>query len=200
MSVGGKKPVAPDATLTDRQKKWFASVRASLVRDTGKSLDEWAEIARACPHTAPRQRALWLLQNHGLGANRAAQVLRAAFPSGAGWDDPETLLSALWTHENGRAIYDKLAALVRASCPEAVIGPRKTFVGFSRKVQFAAVLPTRGGGAELGLPLTLATSARLQPPRKRPWADRHISALTLTAPRDVDREVKRLILLAWERG
>jgi len=31
----------PD-TLTDRQRAWFASVRAGLERDTGKSLEAWA--------------------------------------------------------------------------------------------------------------------------------------------------------------
>ena len=35
------------ANLTERQQKWFASVRAGLERDTGRSLTEWVEIARA---------------------------------------------------------------------------------------------------------------------------------------------------------
>ena len=42
--------------LTERQKKWFASVREGLARDTGKSLEEWVAIAQACPETAPRAR------------------------------------------------------------------------------------------------------------------------------------------------
>jgi hypothetical protein len=88
---------------------------------------------------------------------------------------------------------------VRQEFP-AIIGPRKTFVSFSRKVQFAAILPARGGKAELGLPLPVATSKRLEPAKKRPWAERHTATLTLASPKEVDAEVKRLLKLAWERG
>ena len=49
------KPKAPSG-LTPRQEKWFASVRASLERDTGKSLAEWVAIARKCPETKSRAR------------------------------------------------------------------------------------------------------------------------------------------------
>ena len=31
--------------LTAQQKKWFASIREGLQRETGKSLAEWVEIA-----------------------------------------------------------------------------------------------------------------------------------------------------------
>jgi len=58
--------------LSPRQQKWFASVKASLERDTGKTLEEWIAIARTCPETKPRARAQWLKDNHGLGQNRAA--------------------------------------------------------------------------------------------------------------------------------
>ena len=59
--------------LTERQEKWFASVQASLERDTGKTIDEWVAIARTCPHDKPRARADWLREHHGLGVNRAAR-------------------------------------------------------------------------------------------------------------------------------
>ena len=42
------------SNLTPRQQKWFASVQASLERDTGKTLDEWVAIAKSCPETKPR--------------------------------------------------------------------------------------------------------------------------------------------------
>ena len=43
MGVSKSKPAAPDAHgLTERQQKWFASVQASLERDTGKTLEQTA--------------------------------------------------------------------------------------------------------------------------------------------------------------
>ncbi|MES1203926.1 MAG: DUF4287 domain-containing protein [Pseudomonadota bacterium] len=186
--------------LTERQQKWFASVQASLARDTGKTLEQWVKIAKTCPETTPRKRAQWLKENYGLGVNRAAQILHEAFPSGPAWDDADAILDQLWKEPEGRAIYEALAKLVRKEFPEAVIGPRKTFVSFSRKVQFAGVLPMRGGKAELGLPLPLSESKRLSPMKKRPWAERHSAILVLSSSKEVDGEVKRLLKLAWEKG
>jgi hypothetical protein len=200
MSVGGGKPVKHGSTLTERQQKWFASVQASLERDTGKTLEQWVNIARTCPETTPKKRADWLREKHGLGVNRAAQILSAAFPQGPGWDDPDALLDQLWKEPEGRAIYEAVAKLVRRELPEATIGPRKTFVSFSRRVQFAAIVPARGGKAELGLPLLVSESKRLAPMRRRPWAEKHSAILLLSSPKEVDAEVRRLLKLAWARG
>jgi hypothetical protein len=194
------RKVAGASTLTERQQKWFASVQASLERDTGKTLEEWVKIAKKCPETAPRKRTQWLKEKYGLGVNRAAQILSAAFPEGPGWDEPDALLDQLWKEPEGRAIYEALAKLVRKEFSEAVIGPRKTFVSFSRNVQFAAILPVKGGKAALGLPLAVGESARLEPVKKYPWAERHKSMIVLASTKDVDAEVKRLFKLAWERG
>ncbi len=188
------------STLTARQQKWFASVTASLERDTGKTLAQWVKIAKTCPETTPKKRADWLRTKHGLGANRAAQVLNAAFPSGPGWSEPDALLDQLWKEPAGRKIYDAVEALVKKSLPEATIGPRKTFVSFSRRIQFAAIIPAKGGAAELGLPLPLSASKRLSPMKKRPWAEKHTALLVLSSPKDVDAEVKSLLKTAWEKG
>jgi hypothetical protein len=200
MGAGKAKRGAAASVLTERQQKWFASVRASLERDTGKTLDQWVQLAKKCPETAPKKRAEWLRAKYGLGANRAAQVLSAAFPEGPSWDEPEALLDQLWKEKEARAIYEAVAKLVRKEFPEAVIGPRKTFVSFSRKIQFAAILPAKGGKAELGLPLPLSESARLSPMKKRPWAEKHSAILVLNSPKDVDAEVRRLLKLAYAKG
>jgi len=161
MGASKAKTRVDTSGLTDRQKKWFASVEASLERDTGKTLTQWVKIAEACPETTPGKRSKWLREKYGLGVNRAAHIVYAAFPPEAGWDDPEALLDALWKEREGRAIYDAVAATVRKEFPDAIIGPRKTFVSFSRKIQFAGIVPLRGGKAELGLPLLLTESKRL---------------------------------------
>jgi hypothetical protein len=188
--------------LTERQQKWFASVEASLERETGKSLAEWVKIAKRCPETTPGKRTQWLRDKYGLGVNRIAHILSVAFPEGPGWDDPDALLDQLWKEKEGCAIYEAVAKLVRKEFPDAVIGPRKTFVSFSRKIQFAGILPgPKGtGSAELGLPLPVSASKRLSPMKKRPWAEKHTAILVLNSPKDVDAEVKRLLKLAWEKG
>jgi hypothetical protein len=196
--VGRTIPKSP--TMSERQRKWFASVEASLERDTGKSLAQWAAIAKRCPETTPGKRARWLREQYGLCVNRAAHILSTAFPNGLNWDEPEALLDQLWKEPAGRKIYDAVVKLVRKEFPDAIIGPRKTFVSLSRKIQFAAIMPAQGGAAELGLPLPLSASLRLSPMKRRPWAEKHTCILLLTSPKEVDAEVKRLLKLAWARG
>jgi hypothetical protein len=66
-------------------------------------------------------------------------------------------------------------------------------------VQFAAILPVKGGKAALGLPLPVSESKRLELVKKYPWAERHKSMAVLGSAEEVDAEVKRLLKLAWEK-
>ena len=189
----------PPANLTERQRKWFDSVRASLERDTGRSLAEWVVIARQCPESGHRARLKWLKDEHGLLQNRASQVLSAAFDTGMGWDQPDRLIDVLWSDAGSRAIFDA----VRASAVEldgVIVGPRKVFTGFSRKYQFAAARPLKGGGALLGLAVAPG-GARLAPRGKsESWSERLTAAVSLGSPSEVDAEIVILLKQAWERS
>ena len=183
--------------LTERQQKWFASVKAGLERDTGKSLEAWVAIARTCPETKPRARSAWLKEHHGLGINRAAQVLSAAFPSEGMWEDGDSLRAALWTEPGGLAILEAVEASI-GELDGVVHGQRKGFSAWSRKVQFAALKPIRGGGAWLGLGVSSDADPRLLAPKNEGWSERLGAKLRLDGPGDVDDRVRRLLRTAWE--
>lgn len=199
MGVSGEKSGAGSPGLTERQRKWFASVQASLQRDTGKTIEEWVAIARTCPETAPRARAKWLKDHHGLGINRASYVLGEAFPSGAGWNEPDKLRSALWTDPASTAI---LEAVERAALalPGVVCGQRKGFTAFSRDVQFAAVRPVKGGTAMLGLALAPDADPSLEASKNESWSERLKARAPLASSADVDARIGRLLKQAWERS
>ena len=184
--------------LTPRQQKWFASVQASLERDTGKTLDEWVAIARRCPETSPGKQIVWLREHHGLGQNRAAHVISVAFPR-TGWDDADALRAGLWTDPASTAILEAVQRSV-ADLPGLITGQRKTFTGWSRSFQFAALKPVRGGTAVLGLAVAPNASPRLAAPRNEGWSERLKSKLALSAPIDVDAEVEALLKASWERS
>lgn len=189
------------AGLTERQKRWLASVAESLPRTTGRGLDEWVAIARACPEVTPRRRQAWLKAEHGLGANYASYVLMRAFPAeGAGWDDPEALRTALWKEPAARATLDALIAAV-AGLEGVVVGQRKGYTPFSRQVQFAAARPLRGGRTLLGLKLEAAASPGLAPAaRRESWSERLTATVELDGPEAVDDEIVRLLAAAWANG
>jgi hypothetical protein len=184
-------------TLTDQQKKWFASVQAGLVRDTGKSIEEWAAIARACPETTTRKQIDWLRDNHGLGVNRGAIVLNAAFPERMDWHDGAQLREALWKDPASRAILEAVEARV-ADFDGLIVGQRKGFSAWSRKAQFAAIKPVKGGAAVLGLAAPPDADPRLQPATgKDGWSDRLKSRLPLASAADVDDGVGALLAKAF---
>jgi hypothetical protein len=198
MGEGGsnEKPTG----LTERQRKWFASVQASLERDTGKTLNEWVAIARTCPHDRPRARSDWLREHHGLGVNRAAHVLSVAFPSELRWDDAGPLRAALWKDPASEAILRALEKAV-AKLPDITLGQRKTYTAWSRKVQMAATRPIKGGHTLVGFAVEPGADPRLSPRGKsESWGDRLKAQMLLTSPDQVDASVEALLKQAWERS
>ena len=187
-----------DANLTQQQTKWFASVREGLVRDTGKSLDAWAKIARTCPEPKHGARVKWLKEKYGIGVNRAAAILDVAFGGETmGWENPDALIAALWKDPGQLKIHDALVAAVK-TFDGAIIGEKKSFTGFSRKYQFAAARPTRDG-VRLGLVVDAKASKRLSPPKKNEgWSDRNKSTTVLNSVREIDADLKKLLKAAWE--
>lgn len=196
MGAGGTdKP----SGLSPRQQKWFASVQASLERDTGKTLEEWVAIARSCPETRSRARTDWLREHHGLGVNRAAHVLSVAFPSEDRWDEPEALRAKLWTDPAATRIFEAVEKLATA-LPKVVTGQRKGFTAFSREFQFASLRPLKGGHVALGLAVTPDADPRLVEPKNEGWSERLKSKLILASPAEADASVATLLKAAWARS
>lgn len=186
--------------LTPRQQKWFASVRASLEARTGKTLAQWVEIARTCPHEAPRARRDWLKAEHGLLQNSAAFVLGEAFPQAGGWDDAAALRDALWKLPAAREILDRVTGLA-LQIDGIVIGQRKSFTAFSRDVQFAAMRPVKDQGALLALKLDPALQPRLSPPaRTESWSERLSATIMLPDAAAVDDVIAGLFTQASLNG
>ena len=189
------------AGLTERQRKWFATVQTNLEAATGRPLATWVDILKTCPESRPKARAAWLKATHGIGANYAAIIMDAARgASEPGWDDAEALRAALWAEPRAAAI---LHAVERVAAGQAgvIVGQRKAYTAFSRSVQFAAIRPAKGGGALLGLKLDPADSHRLsEPPRRESWSERLTAVIDLDGPGAVDAEVARLFALAAENG
>jgi hypothetical protein len=183
--------------LTERQRQWFASVRANLEQDTGRSIEEWVAIARQCPETGVRARLKWLKDHHGLAQNRAMTVLREAFGTKQGWDRPEALITALWRREADRAIFEAVRSQA-LTLADVVMGARKGYTAFSRRVQFCALRPVKDG-VRLGLAVGPQQGSRLAPRgRSESGSDRLTASLSLAQPQDVDDDVRTWLIRAWE--
>jgi hypothetical protein len=186
---------ASTETMTAQQKAWMASIKDNLVKETGRSLEEWAEIARACPETKHRARLAWMKEHHGLGQNRASVILNIAFPSETGWGQPDALADALWKDDGLRAIFEAVKAEVMA-LPDVVVGQRKTYSAFSRAYQFAAVRPDKGA-VLFGLAVEPDAGLGLVAPKRVVWSERLKSDARLGSPNDVD-PLRDAIRRAWD--
>jgi len=182
--------------LTERQEKWFASVRAGIERDTGKTLAEWVEIAKTCPETGHRARLKWFKQTHGLLQNRASLVLNEISASTMPWSAPSDLIAALWTEPAARAIYEALDAQAM-SLEGAIRTPRKGYTAWARRFQFAAARPLKGGAVSLGLGVPVDMDAGLQSRGNVSWSERLPARLSLSSVADVDARVAHLLKTAW---
>lgn len=185
--------------LSPRQQKWFATARASLEKDTGKTMDAWVAIAKTCPETKTMTRIAWMKEHHGLGMNRANIVMSAAFPTGSAWDEPAKLRQTLWKDPAATAIFE---AVERAATvlPDVVTGQRKAFTGFSRNFQFASAKPLKGGQVVLGLAVPTSADPRLSEPKAEGWSERLKSKVILGSPADLDARLVDLIRQAWEQS
>lgn len=197
MSAAGQ-PIA--GRLTERQPRWYATVRSNIAARTGRSLDAWVAIARRCPRDEPRERADWLRTEPGRGVNHAALGLSEASPSAGGRDDPGALRAALAADAGSRA---NLAAIgrVAAGVTAVVAGQRKSFTAFSRDLQFAAARPLKGGRARRGPRRSPDALPRLGAARRKDSGSQRLTAtVELDRRADVDDEIARLFTAAAANG
>jgi len=187
----------PEPNLTERQQKWFATVQANLAKNTGKTMDEWVAIARQCPESGQRAQLKWLKDNHGLLQNHGMQVLRELSGAAKGWETPDALIAALWIDPASKAIFETLDIAARKP-NEVLQTARKGYTAWSRKVQFAAARPVKGGKLMLGLAVAPDASARLEPTKNESWSERLKARTLLTFPAEVDAEIGALLKAAWD--
>ena len=183
--------------LTEQQEKWFASVRANLEKNTGRSLAEWLEIAKTAPEGTFRQRVQWFKAEHGLLQNSASLVL-SELAGDRVWEDPAAHRAALWKDPAARAVFEAIEAKVDA-LGEVVGGQRKGYSAWSRRHQFAAARPAKGG-VRLGLAVAPDADPRLIPAKSEGWSERLKATLVLGGAAEVDDGVGALLKAAWTRS
>ena len=185
--------------LTEQQRNWMASVRASLEISTGKTLDEWKRLMLDNPETSPRARQRWAKETHGLGQNYYMLVAREMErDAGVESRDAQALGAALWRDPGPAEVFRAVEAAV-AELPDVVLGQRKGFSAFSRRHAFAAARPAKAV-VRLGLAVDPAADARLEGSKREGWSERLTATLVLSSRDEVDDTVAHLLRLAWERS
>jgi hypothetical protein len=143
-----------------------ATMIANLKEKTGKSLDDWVEIAAASGKPKHGEIVAFLKQQHGLGHGYANLIARRFLQGEQG--EPTSgdgLISALFAGPKSalKPLYDSVIAVAASFGDDVEVDPKKTYVSLRRKKQFALVMPSTAKRLDLGLNLKgVKPSGRLE--------------------------------------
>lgn len=139
---------------------------ANLKEKTGRTLEEWVEIAKASQLTKHGAIVKYLKSEQGLTHGYAVLVAHKFRGTDAGSaGSPEELVDEQYgdDKEHLRPIYEKIIEAVGGFGPDVEVSPKKTYVSLRRSKQFAIVQPTTKTRIDLGLNLKgHATGGRLE--------------------------------------
>jgi len=188
---------------SEKAEKWVQSVADTFVKDTGKTLDEWVEIARTCPEVKPRAQIAWFKATYGLLQNRAMFALSIAFPEihNIGDENPEDLVDTLFAkYPIEKDIYHEVLHYCLANYKGSVASPRKAYVPLVASKTFALLLPSKDGLiVSMVLPENYPTTDKLLL-SKKPFVggERNKYHVELKDADSFTSEVKGWLLAAYE--
>jgi hypothetical protein len=179
-----------------------------LPEKTGKTLDEWIALVKKEGPASEKEQRQWLKQNHGLGTNSAWWIAERAAGKGSEDGDPDAYLEAAEKYVEAmfagskaglKPIYDALLTLAKGLSKEVKACPCKTIVPLYRKHVFAQIKPSTRTRIDLGFALKdTQPTGRLISTGGFEKGDRISHRIEITSIADIDDEVKRWLIKAFE--
>ncbi|MEQ8317496.1 MAG: DUF4287 domain-containing protein [Phycisphaerales bacterium] len=182
----------------------------NLKKNTGKSLAQWAKVAKGSGLTKHGEVVKHLKEEHGLThgyANLVAHEAKGSVGIASGKktsaSEGEDLVAAQYAGAKAdlRPIHDALIKKVKAFGKDVEIAPKKSYVSLRRSKQFALVQPSTKTRVDLGIQLK-------EPPKKATdRLEKSGSFNTMVSHRvrlekvkDVDAEVMAYLREAYDRA
>lgn len=129
---------------------------ANLHEKTGRSLEEWAKIARGTKIGKHGEIVKFLKAEFGIGHGYANLIAQAALaPPDAPPPAADDLVEAQYAGGKAalRPIYDALIAAVKKFGDDIEISPKKAYVSLRRNKQFALIQPSTATRVDVGINL-----------------------------------------------
>jgi Domain of unknown function (DUF5655)/Domain of unknown function (DUF4287) len=184
------------------------SVIAGMKKKTGRSLEEWLKLVNQEGPASEKDRATWLMEEHGMGTNYAAWIAACSLDrsneTGSAEeylqhakDNVEKMFSGPKQHL--RTIYDEILKYALTMGPDIRVSPCATIVPIYRKHVIAQIKPTTRTRIDLGLALKNAkVPKRLINTGGFEKKDRISHRIELIKPEDFDSEAKRWMKVAYD--
>lgn len=171
------------------------TMKANLLKNTGKSIDQWADLIRKSGIAKHGDQMKLLKETHGLGHGYANLICLTA--KGA-LDVPEDdLLAGQYSGKDAlKPIYETLEAYAKSLGKDVEISPKKTSVAFRRSKNFAVVTPASKTRIDLGLNLKgTAPTGRLLAEKPGSMCTHKVKLETVA---DVDSGLKAWLKAAYD--
>jgi len=132
-----------------------ATMIANLREKTGKTLEQWVQIATKSGRSKHGEVVAFLKSEHGMTHGYANLVAHRTLKSAAGDSAPDDLVSEQYAGAKSalKPIYDKLLAAVGKFGADVEVSPKKAYVSLRRNKQFAIVQPSTATRLDVGINL-----------------------------------------------
>ena len=188
--------------------RYVTSIIEGMKKKTGRSLEEWLQLAKEKGPADEQQRREWLKKEYRLGSNYAAWIAERSVGKSSHEESPEQYLQHAHDYvenmfsgpkEHLRPIYDEILKFARTLGPDVFVSPCSTIVPIYRKHVVAQVKPTTRTRIDLGLALKNAkVPKRLINTGGFEKKDRITHRIELTSTIDFDAEAKKWMKIAYE--
>lgn len=180
-----------------------ATMVANLKALTGRSLPDWARLARTDGPATHAALVAWLKATHDLTHGYANLVAHEARRSDAAAEaaDGVDLVATMFAGAKAgtRPIYDALVRVVRGFGSDITLDPKKGYVSVRRTRQFATLHASTATRFDVGIKLRgMAASGRLEAAGS--WNAMVTHRVRVSAPDEVDRELVAWLRTAYEQG
>lgn len=124
----------------------------NLPKNTGKTLEQWIEVAAEVKHLKHKEAVKHLQDNYSLGLNYADLIIHKMNGTDSGSQNGDALVAEQYKgKEHLKPIYDGLMKHITSWGDDIEIAPKKAYVSLRRKKQFACLKPATKTRFELEL-------------------------------------------------
>jgi hypothetical protein len=172
---------------------------AQLPAQTGKTYEQWVEVARAAGVDKHRALTSWLKQEKGLNHNQAQWIAWGVTDPGRleSYEKPRDLVDDLYSGKKAhlRPVHDALYAAAMGAEAGTAANVCKTYTSIARGVQFAIIAPRTNSLIDLELPLAPDGERRQAYKTSNP---RFLSRYRIGSVDEIDDEVRAALRQAWQ--
>ncbi|CAG0988904.1 hypothetical protein FLAV_02191 [Flavobacteriales bacterium] len=172
----------------------------NLLKNTGKTLEQWIEIVKKQNFVKHGEIVKFLKEKHEFTHGFANLVAHKTKETDAGSaENTDDLITKQYVgKEHFKPIYDKLISEIQGFGNDIEIAPKNAYVSLRRKKQFATLNPATKTRFEIGINLKgQEPKGKLEPEKPNAMCSHKIN---LTDLKDIDNEVIEWIKTAYNNA